>query len=92
MAIYEQIGKGYDLTCRPDPDIAGRLAVYLQIQSDSSYLDVACGTGNYTLALAKHGGVWHGVDQSKQMIDAATNKSNAVAWQVAEAEKLPYCL
>ncbi|MEH1882957.1 class I SAM-dependent methyltransferase [Nostoc sp.] len=90
MAIYQQIGKSYDLTRRTDPEIAARLAVHLQIKSDSSYLDVGCGTGNYTLALAKMGGVWHGVDQSKQMIDTAINKSNIVAWQVAEAEVLPY--
>ncbi len=90
MAIYEQIGKSYDLTRRADPEIAARLAVHLQVKSDSSYLDVGCGTGNYTLALAKHGGVWHGVDQSTKMIDTATNKSNIVTWQVAEAEALPY--
>ncbi len=90
MAIYEQIGQSYDLTRRADREIAARLAVHLQIKSNSSYLDVGCGTGNYTLALAKYGGIWHGVDQSKEMIDAATNKSNIVAWQVAEAESLPY--
>ncbi|QLE40136.1 class I SAM-dependent methyltransferase [Nostoc sp. C052] len=90
MAVYEQIGKGYDLTRRADPDIADQLAVHLQIKSNSSYLDVGCGTGNYTLALAKHGGIWHGIDQSKQMIDVAMNKSKFVAWQVAEAETLPY--
>ncbi|MEH2448176.1 MAG: methyltransferase domain-containing protein [Nostoc sp.] len=90
MAIYEQIGKGYDLTRRADPEISAQLAVHLQLKSDYSYLDVACGTGNYTLALAKYGGVWYGVDQSKQMIDTAMNKSNAVAWQVAESQALPY--
>ncbi|MCW5313493.1 methyltransferase domain-containing protein [Nostoc sp. KVJ3] len=90
MAVYEQIGKSYDLTRRADPEIAARLAVHLQLKSDFSYLDVGCGTGNYTLALAKYAGVWHGVDQSKKMIDAATNKSNIVNWQVAEAEALPY--
>ncbi|MEH1943143.1 MAG: methyltransferase domain-containing protein [Nostoc sp.] len=90
MAVYEQIGKGYDLTRRADPNIVAQLAKHLKVKLDSSYLDVGCGTGNYTLALAKHGGIWHGVDQSKQMIDAATNKSNAIAWQLAEAEALPY--
>ncbi|WP_375467512.1 class I SAM-dependent methyltransferase [uncultured Nostoc sp.] len=90
MAVYEQIGKGYDLTRRADPEISAQLAVHLQLKSDYSYLDVACGTGNYTLALAKYGGIWYGVDQSKQMIDTATNKSNAVAWQVAESQALPY--
>ena len=90
MAVYEQIGKSYDLTRHADLDIAAQLAKHIQIKSDSSYLDVACGTGNYTIALAKYGGVWSGVDQSKKMIDAATNKSNVVAWQVGEAEALPY--
>ncbi|WP_445638079.1 Ubiquinone/menaquinone biosynthesis C-methylase UbiE [Nostoc sp. DSM 114161] len=90
MAIYEQIGKSYDLTRRADPEIANRLAVQLQIKSDLLYLDVACGTGNYTLALAKHGGIWHGIDQSTKMIDVARNKSSAVAWQVGEVEVLPY--
>lgn len=90
MAIYEQIGKTYDSTRRADPYITARLADYLQIQSSSSYLDVACGTGNYTLALAQSGGIWHAVDQSPQMINAAINKSDIVAWQVAEAEALPY--
>ncbi len=90
MAIYEQIGKSYDLTRRADPEIAARLAVHLQVRSDYSYLDVGCGTGNYTLALAKYGGVWHGVDQSIKMINTATSKSNIVTWQVAEAEALPY--
>lgn len=90
MTIYEQIGKSYDLTRCADPEIAKRLAIKLQIKSDSSYLDVACGTGNYTLALAKQAGIWHGLDQSKKMINAAINKSNAIAWQVGEAEALPY--
>ncbi len=90
MAIYEQIGKSYDFTRSADPEIANRLAVKLQIKSDSSYLDVACGTGNYTLYLAKNGGIWYGIDQSTKMIDVARNKSNAVTWQVGEVEALSY--
>lgn len=90
MAIYEQIGKTYDLTRRADPDISYRLADYLHIHPDFKYLDVACGTGNYTLALAQFGGIWHAVDQSLQMITAARNKSHTVAWQVAQADVLPY--
>ncbi|MEH1946961.1 MAG: hypothetical protein V7K77_08390 [Nostoc sp.] len=31
MAIYDQIGKGYDLTCRANPDIAARLAAHLRL-------------------------------------------------------------
>ena len=29
MVVYEQIGKGYDLTRRADPDIAAQLAKHL---------------------------------------------------------------
>lgn len=90
MTVYEQIGQGYDLTRRADLYITARLAHHLQLQSDSSYLDVACGTENYTLTLAKLGGIWHAVDQSQLMIDVAISKSNTVAWQVAAAEKLPF--
>ncbi|MEH2125921.1 class I SAM-dependent methyltransferase [Nostoc sp.] len=90
MSVYQQIGKGYDLTRRADPDIAARLAFHLRINSHSSYLDVGCGTGNYTIALAKHGGIWRGIDQSKLMIDTAKNKNNNIAWQVSQVESLPY--
>ncbi|QLE56417.1 class I SAM-dependent methyltransferase [Nostoc sp. TCL26-01] len=90
MAIYEQIGKEYDLTRCADSYITGQLIQHLKLKPDNLYLDVACGTGNYTLALAENGGIWHGVDQSHLMIDTAKNKSNAVAWQVASVENLPY--
>jgi ubiquinone/menaquinone biosynthesis C-methylase UbiE len=55
MAIYEQIGKGYDLTRRADPYIVSRLRHHLGVGAHLSYLDVACGTGNYTSALALSG-------------------------------------
>ncbi|BAT51711.1 putative MerR-family transcriptional regulator [Nostoc sp. NIES-3756] len=90
MAIYEQIGKGYDLTRRADPYITSRLAQHLQIKPDGLYLDVACGTGNYTVALAEFGGIWQGIDQSSLMIDAANNKSHAVDLLVGSVESLPY--
>ncbi|BCL35355.1 class I SAM-dependent methyltransferase [Nostoc sp. MS1] len=90
MAIYEQISKGYDLTRRADPYITSRLAQHLQIKPNDLYLDVACGTGNYTVALAEFGGVWRGIDQSSLMIDAAKKKSHTVDWLVATVENLPY--
>src|SRR5260370_39047567 len=68
MAIYQRIGHGYDLTRRADPYITSRLAFHLQIHPDCRYLDVACGTGNYTHALAKTGGAWSGLDQSAAML------------------------
>ena len=48
--IYNRIGAGYDATRRADPYIAGKLDSYLSTKDGLSYLDVACGTGNYTVA------------------------------------------
>ena len=51
-AKYDRIGDGYDLTRRADPRIADRLTSLLDAAPGASVLDVACGTGNYTFALA----------------------------------------
>lgn len=90
MAVYERIGKGYDLTRRADPYLVSRLKDHLRIRAGASYLDVACGTGNYTVALSQAGGNWHAVDQSPRMIAAARKKSEAVRWQLADVTGLPY--
>jgi SAM-dependent methyltransferase len=90
MVVYEQIGKGYDLTRRADPYIVSRLNHYLRVNARSSYLDVACGTGNYTLALSELGGTWHALDHSARMIDAARSKNNSIFWQLADVTGLPY--
>jgi SAM-dependent methyltransferase len=90
MAVYQQIGESYDLTRRADPYIVSRLDQHLGVRSNLSYLDVACGTGNYTLALAQSGGIWHGIDQSQRMIDAARRKSKSIFWQLADVSRLPY--
>ena len=87
---YNTIGVGYDATRRADPYIAGRLAHHLAIAADSTYLDVACGSGNYTVALAGLGGRWHGVDQSKEMIRSAKPKSGGISWCQADAAALPF--
>jgi ubiquinone/menaquinone biosynthesis C-methylase UbiE len=90
MAVYEKIGKGYDLTRRADPYITSRLTYHLQADLRHSYLDVACGTGNYTAALAARGGRWYGIDQSEVMISAAKAKSGIVRWVIGDAARLPY--
>lgn len=90
MAVYEQIGKGYDLTRRADAYLVSRLTQHLRINPQLSYLDLACGTGNYTLALSHGGGKWHALDQSQRMIDAARIKSDAICWQLADVARLPY--
>jgi ubiquinone/menaquinone biosynthesis C-methylase UbiE len=88
-ALYDSIGTGYDTTRRADPYIAGRLAHHLRITPEGRYLDLACGTGNYTIALAQSGGEWVGVDCSERMIAQACGKSSAITWRIADATALP---
>ena len=90
MPIYNRIGKSFDATRRADSFISSRLAFHLGIKSQAIYLDAACGTGNYTLALAEKGGEWHAVDQSVQMIEKASAKSGNVKWKLANVAALPF--
>ena len=90
MAIYNKIGKTYDATRRADPFIASRLRFYLDLNNHGKYLDVACGTGNYTTYLAEIGGFWNGIDQSAEMIEKAKEKSDRVKWHQADAAALSF--
>jgi ubiquinone/menaquinone biosynthesis C-methylase UbiE len=87
---YEKIGKGYNLTRRADPYLVDRLVTLLQANSNGSYLDLACGTGNYTVALADRGGIWTGIDHSSVMIQEASKKPSNVTWHIADAEETPF--
>lgn len=88
--IYNKIGQGYDTTRRADEEILQNLFELLNIKDDGSYLDVACGTGNYTLELAKCGGSWFAFDQSELMIAEACNKNSAINWSIMDVEKTSY--
>jgi ubiquinone/menaquinone biosynthesis C-methylase UbiE len=86
---YDTIGEGYDRTRTADPFITDRLAHHLALRADGEYLDVACGSGNYTGALAGRGGRWVGVDHSRHMLELARRKDGEVAWQAGDVEALP---
>jgi ubiquinone/menaquinone biosynthesis C-methylase UbiE len=88
--LYDDIGGEYDTTRRADPYIANRLASHLNLSESGLFLDIACGTGNYTAALAAKGGRWHGVDVSLQMLLAARPKSEQVSLFLADAASLPF--
>jgi ubiquinone/menaquinone biosynthesis C-methylase UbiE len=49
-------------------------------QSGRRYVDVACGTGNYTITLASAGVRITGFDAAAEMIDTARAKSALAAW------------
>ncbi len=88
--IYNQIGCSYSVTRKADPNIALRLAQLLGVEEGKRYLDLACGSGNYTNALSLMGGSWCGVDISKIMLDQAKTKNTRIDWQLANANELPY--
>ena len=75
-APYDRIGGAYDSTRRADSYIVSRLLTHLHAQDTSRYLDVACGTGNYTLAFAAAGVRVVGVDSSPRMVAAAGRKAS----------------
>jgi SAM-dependent methyltransferase len=87
---YEKIGAGYNLTRQADPFLVAKIESLLEIDPQSHYLDLACGTGNYTIALADRGGIWTGIDHSATMIEAAALRSLRVNWQIADAAKIPF--
>ncbi len=91
MAKYDEIGVDYDETRRPDPYILQRLYHHLRFSEEGRYLDIACGTGNYTLALSSMGNArFFGIDISERMIGAAREKGHSVLWCRGDVELLPF--
>lgn len=90
--LYDNIGKNYNNTRKADPFISTTLTELL-IKSDISnglYLDVGCGTGNYTTSLVCTKMGFIGIDPSKEMLKRAKMKSNKVDWIQASVENLPF--
>ena len=90
MALYDTIGKTYDTTRRADPSIVRTLARLLELRPDANYLDVGCGTGNYTVALQNLGAQMHGLELSSTMLANARLKNDRVRWIQGNAESLPF--
>ena len=87
--IYNKIGNGYNRTRKADPYIVSRLYSLLNPQKGKTYLDIGCGTGNYTIALANMGVNLTGIDPSAVMLDEAKSKSSIVKWVLGSAENIP---
>ena len=88
--LYDSIGTTYTTSRRADPEIVKALAQKLDLLPTGTYLDLACGTGNYTAALSSIGGKWSAVDVSTVMLEQATKKSSAVSWIKGSADELPF--
>ncbi len=89
-AIYNRIGVGYDRTRRADPDLAAEIVKLLRVEFPNPVLDIGCGTGNYTIAVAGRNVVTVGLDQSTLMLRRASVKEPRISWVAGDAESLPF--
>jgi ubiquinone/menaquinone biosynthesis C-methylase UbiE len=89
-ALYDSIGAGYGRTRRADPELAETLARLLALPAGGRGLDLACGSGNYTLAMAARGGHWTGLDESATMLAQAARTAAPVVWVRGDASALPF--
>ncbi len=88
----DEVARLYAKTRRADPVVLKSLADALAIRPNGRYLDIGCGTGTYTSALAAHGGLWRGLDPSSAMLQNAPPKSisSPIDWHCGRAENLPF--
>lgn len=85
---YDNIGNNYNLTRKADKFLTQQLLHHLQPTQDGTYLDIGCGTGNYTSELQKKGLQCIGIDPSKQMLEKAKLKNDQVLWKLDSAENI----
>ncbi len=86
--VYDQIGDTYDTTRSADPEIVALLADKLNL-GVGHYVDIGCGTGNYTVALKEMSGIWTGLEPSTLMLDLARAKTDSIEWIQGSAESIP---
>lgn len=86
-AKYDKIGIDYNLTRKADPFLTEQLLHHLNPKKEGIYLDIGCGTGNYTNELQKKGFRFIGIDPSKKMLQKAKAKNKDIEWIIGSAEK-----
>jgi demethylmenaquinone methyltransferase / 2-methoxy-6-polyprenyl-1,4-benzoquinol methylase len=97
-AMFDRIARVYDLmnsvmTAGLHHRWRARAADLAALSAGGTALDVACGTGDLALELARRvgpAGRVVGSDFSEPMLEQARRKSPAVEWQWANALALPY--
>ncbi len=87
---YDNIGVGYNKTRQADPYLLERIYSLLSPDLNGQYLDVGCGTGNYTIPLSKTGLKFTGLDPSVVMLTEANSKSQEIEWISGSIESLPF--
>jgi len=85
---YDKIGTGYNLTRKADKYLTAQLLHHLKPVKGGKYLDIGCGTGNYTNELQKKGFQFIGIDPSIEMLEKAKLKNNKIDWRIGSAENI----
>jgi ubiquinone/menaquinone biosynthesis C-methylase UbiE len=87
--LYNTIGAGYNNTRQPDKYLVSKLTGFLKPKPEGLYLDIGCGTGNYTTAIANEKYNFVGVEPSHKMLGIANAKSQRIKWLTGSAEQIP---
>lgn len=66
-AKYDAIGVGYNSARQADPYLLSQLKNLLSPEPAGHYLEIGCGSGNYSIELSKECGQFTGVDPSIHM-------------------------
>lgn len=85
-AKYNKIGTGYNRTRQADPYLTQQLLAHLAPQKAGRYLDIGCGTGNYTHEFQQKGVQFVGIDPSEKMLAKAKSRNQQIDWQIGSAE------
>ncbi|WP_282043058.1 class I SAM-dependent methyltransferase [Winogradskyella flava] len=84
---YNKIGINYNQTRQADPYLTKQLLKHLNPNKNGNYLDIGCGTGNYTNEFQKKGFTFIGIDPSIEMLQKARSQNQNIEWQIGTAEK-----
>ncbi|MDD7886224.1 class I SAM-dependent methyltransferase [Flavivirga sp. 57AJ16] len=85
---YNKIGSNYNETRKADPFITQRILEHLEPKKGGIYLDIGCGTGNYTKEFRKSGVHFIGMDPSQKMLEKAQSGVNDIDWRLGTVENL----
>lgn len=91
MLNYETIAEEYARHRQVHPEVLRSLIQVPTLNSASHVLEVGCGTGNYITALERAVGcTCSGIDPSERMLAKAAEKSQAIRFQIGNAEHLEF--
>lgn len=85
-AKYDTIGIDYNNTRKADKYLTERLLQNLVPDKGKLFLDIGCGTGNYTIELYHQGFNIIGIDPSLKMLQIAKSKCSEIQWHQGTAE------